>query len=170
MTTTEGVDKEAARGGAGQSGPVGLGGWLILALLLIALVTMNAIVALIDFVRQWDSIGPLLASEEPQLFWVRVLTAMSIAGRVVVAGLGIVLAQSVWGRPRWFPRLVLWFWGCVAVTASIRLGLLAAQSELMGGAPVGWDAAKHSFRELLDAVLCSAYFERSRRVRNTFIR
>jgi hypothetical protein len=148
-------------------GPVGIGGWLILPILhlcgSIVLTTIN----LYGIVSEWSGIKAIIEGGNDKLVALRLPLAISSILGIAVLILACVCLYRLFTRSPTVPRLMTFFYiGMVVAT----LGDIAADNIMSG--ILGSNTDPDNFKDLLRVTVAAAiwipYFNRSRRVANTF--
>ena len=156
---------------AGEEGPVGLGGWLVLVALGLILNPIRLLVFLVQTyppifqTGAWEALTTP-GSESYHQLWAPLLI-FEVAGNIAVIVASLALLVLFFRRSRHFPKLFVAFAliNLVFVILDAWLGSLVITDEPMFD-PV---TARELGRSLIAVLVWVPYMFRSRRVRNTFV-
>lgn len=148
--------------------PRGLGGWLIVFAVLLALNVMSsAYTLLIEFMLQLNNFASIDPSEVTGALW-PVLVWFQVIGMALVLALAVLSLITLFMQDRRFPKLAISylianaaFW---VIQAILRFVLISPEESSFS---FEWTVA---LGPIIFAVVWIAYFQKSVRMRNTFPR
>ena len=160
------VDSRVGEDQSARMGPVGLGGWLILPLLGIALTPV------ISTVLQWSHLQAIfeawsVVSTAQKLFLIIDLAAIGVACFIAPA----VLLYLAFQRSEMFPGLyIIWICALPVMLLVEGFATLWVFSDLLTSEEVfDRETRRDIGRSIFQAILWTVYMNRSKRVANTFV-
>jgi hypothetical protein len=148
-------------------GPVGIGGWLILPILHLCGSIVLTLINLYGIVSEWSGIKAIIIGGNDKLVALRLPLAISSILGIAVLILACICLYRLLTRSPTTPKLMTFFYiGMVVAT----LGDVAADNMMSGilGSSTDPDNFKDLLRVIVAAAIWIPYFNRSRRVANTF--
>ncbi|OCC02271.1 hypothetical protein BA190_24795 [Labrys sp. WJW] len=150
-----------------QDGPRGIGGWMILPIIGLIGTLVFTMINLYGVVTEWEGMKAIIAGENQTTAALRLPVAASLLGGLALSGLATLCLYRIFTHSPSVPRLMTIFYIGLVVISLAELGGDSYASNLTN-TPSDPTHIKDLVRALIASAIWIPYFQRSRRVANTF--
>ncbi|CAM5773602.1 hypothetical protein LMIY3S_04233 [Labrys miyagiensis] len=148
-------------------GPVGIGGWLILPILGLCGTILLTGYNLYSVVSQWEGIKAIILGSNETAAALRVPVGLSALSGFVILGLAALCLYRIFTYSPTVPRLMTIFYVALLLMTLGEVGLDKMMADTLGTA-MDPNNLRDVIRVVAGAAIWIPYFNRSRRVANTF--